>query len=118
MDGILGVIYWPGILAAIFAAIAYWKDARFYSAVGDVCWLYCAAIAGTGVVNCVVLPCCFYNMHLKIGFSDQTLNSKTRAYCAFCTIYCYRPLHVSVFIHGEAAEAQKSFVVDLCKHSV
>lgn len=74
--------------------------------------------AGTGVVNCAVLPRCFYNMHLKVGFSDQTLNGKIKAYGMFCTIYCYRPLHVSVFIHREAAEAQKIFVVDLCKHSV
>lgn len=61
--------------------------------------------AGTGVIDCAVLPCCFYNMNLKIGFSDQTLNGKTKACCVFCTIYCYRPLHVSVFIHKEAAEA-------------
>lgn len=74
--------------------------------------------AGTGVVNCAVFPCCFYNTHLKIGFSDQTLNGKTKACCIFCTKYCYRPLHVGIFIHREAAEAQKTFVVDLCKHPV
>lgn len=74
--------------------------------------------AGTAVVNCAGLPCCFYNMHLEIVFSEQTLNGKTKACCIFCTIYCCRLLHVSVFIHREAAEAQKTFVVDLCKHSV
>lgn len=73
---------------------------------------------GTGVNKCAVLPCCFYNMYLKIGFTVQTLNGKTKAYCIYCTINCCRPLHVSVFIHREAAEAQKTFVVDLCKLSV
>lgn len=50
--------------------------------------------------------------------SDQTLNGKNKAYRILCTIYCYRPLHVSVFIRREAAEALKTFVVDLCKHSM
>ncbi|NWR90306.1 IPYR2 pyrophosphatase, partial [Furnarius figulus] len=49
----------------------------------------------------------------KVWLSDQILNGKTKAYCIFCTIYCYRPLHVSIFIRRGAAEAQKTIVVDL-----
>lgn len=39
--------------------------------------------AGTGVVNGAGLPCCFYNICLKMGFSDQTLNGKTKAFVYF-----------------------------------
>lgn len=35
-----------------------------------------------------------------------------------CTIYCYRPLHVSVFIYREVAEALKTFIVNLCKRAI
>lgn len=67
--------------------------------------------ADTGIVNCAVLPHFFSDVQLKIGFfllSDQTLNGKTKAYCMLRTIYCYRPLRVSVFICREAAEALKN----------
>lgn len=61
--------------------------------------------AGTGIVNCAVLPHFFSDVQLKTGFfllSDQTLNGKTKAYCI------HRPMHVSVFICREAAEALKN----------
>lgn len=46
--------------------------------------------AGTGVVNCAVLPRFFSDVQLKIALflSDQTLNGKTKSYCILCTIYC------------------------------
>lgn len=73
--------------------------------------------AGTGVVNGAGLPCCFYNICLKMGFSDQTLNGKTKAFVYF-VLYIVTDLCMWVYLFTEAAETQKIFAVDLCKHSV
>lgn len=77
--------------------------------------------AGNGRVNFGVLPCFFSPCTTQdwlFELSDQTLHGKTKEYCMLSTIYCYRPLHVNVFICRASAEALKTFIVDLCKHSI
>lgn len=74
---------------------------------------------GSDVVNCDTLSCFFPNVQLKIGFLSlhgQTRNGKNKLYCTLCPIYCNILLHMSVFVCRAAAEALKTFAVDLCKH--
>ena len=69
LDGILEMIYRPGILAALFLLLLTGKVHGYIQQQSMTSTSFVVLpFAGTGIVNCAVLPCFFSNVQLKIGF--------------------------------------------------
>lgn len=111
LDGISEVIYLPGILATILHHCSLGRTLNMFSSG----WRFLPALLELTVLcYCASLPVPNSRLAFWVYVIKPSMGEEVS--CTLCPVYCYIALHISVFICRTAAEALKTFVVDLCKH--